>query len=149
MEIISTYFAFNQGLLSSSVTKDGNGNALSKESLSSLDASYRTQWVTLNNAEDSASRGFSILRPGVLQTVTNMREFVDAYGQQKDFMQFTPAEMFNGLFLYNFLNTFTETGDELKSNIIRILGAVISDKPRTDGLNINLNQDSGLGGVNG
>ena len=136
LDLLATAKAYSNGILSSVTVKTGENKTLSQQALSSLDCTYRSQWSILKqDAEDSASRNFSLIKPGILTNVSNIREFVTQNGIQKNFIQFTPAEMFTGLFLHNFLNPLY--GDQ---HIVNILGAVNSDKPKADMLSVNLDE---------
>ena len=124
--------AYSSGMLSSTTVKTGENTTLSSQGLSSLDATYRTQWTILKE-KNGAAGNFSLIKPGILRGVSSVREYLDTTGVQKNFMKFTPAEMFTGLFVYSFKTLFDA------NKVVNIIGAVNSDKPKADMMAIDLN----------
>jgi hypothetical protein len=66
-------------MLSSTTVKTGENTTLSSQGLSSLDATYRTQWTILKE-KNGAAGNFSLIKPGILRGVSSVREYLDTTG---------------------------------------------------------------------
>ena len=75
------------------MVKDGEGNTQSAQTLSRLLGSLQSQWEIQERQPDSATRDFTLLKPGVLKGIYTCKEFHDYSGENKETTSSSVQEM--------------------------------------------------------
>ena len=136
---LATAFAYIRDLATSSVVKDGSGNALSADSLSKLGASYHSQWLDQNSKEDSATKHYMILDPELFMGLFQAKEFKDYSADvSKSHVDFNPTEMLDATLLYDYFANMVSNDKDLDHNKVFFLASVNSDKSNIGRIKINL-----------
>lgn len=144
IEEISQVEASIQGLLTSTLVKNGEGNAQSSCSLSRLLGSYRSQWEILNKKENSSTKNYSIItNPNLIRGIYTLREYHDQ-SQTVDHTKFNSSEFFTSQLLYDFIGGMIDD-KKSRSNITRnglvsFIPSVNSDKNTIGRIVIDTNQ---------
>lgn len=134
------------GKLNSSQLKDGSGNALPTETLSRLLSNVWTQVTLQNNKEDSATKDFSLFKPGVFRGVYQAKEFKDARAaSSKSHTEFTAKEMESAEIFYDFLNGIKNQDKNISTNVVgngnvAFLPSDNSDKSNIGRIIVNINK---------
>lgn len=119
---ISTEQANLLGLSTASMVKDGEGNTQSAQTLSRLLGSLQSQWELQERQPDSATRDFTLLKPGVLKGIYTCKEFHDYSGLNKETTSSSVQEMAYSEILLDCV------GRLITDNTIALLPSVNSDK---------------------
>lgn len=134
------------GSFSSSIVKDGEGNALASTTITRLFDSYHTQWVTQCKYNvDSATKALSLLdNPKLLKGVITSREY-KTREQTKQHSSFNVAESYFSSLVFDYVGSLVEREDN--SNRIGEAGfmpSVNSDKTTVLKMMVNLRETSRL-----
>lgn len=134
------------GSFSSSIVKDGDGNALAATTITRLFDSYHTQWVTQCKYNvNSATKALSLLdNPKLLKGVITSREY-KTREQTKQHSSFNVAESYFSSLVYDYVGSLVEREDN--SNRIGEAGfmpSVNSDKTTVLKMMVALNETSRL-----
>ena len=134
------------GSFSSSIVKDGDGNALASTTITRLFDSYHTQWVTQCKYNvNSATKALSLLdNPRLLKGVITSREY-KTREQTKQHASFNVAESYFSSLVYDYVGSLVDHGETSNRNgEAGFMPSVNSDKATVLKMMISMNELSRL-----
>ncbi len=137
-----------QGVTTSTIVRDGEGNGQSQQTQSRLLGAVQSQFELQEKSINSASRHFILLQnPEILKEIYTTKEFYDSNGNSKQITAMTPSELTYYEIVYDFVGGLIEREGKYPfgNGIVAFLPSVNSDKGTIGKIVINLNAEVTLG----